>query len=141
MTGARFPAPAPPVEPAGEAEEAPTAPLQWPLDGNFLQGFSRWHRGIDIEAPYGTQMGAAAGGWVEEIQYEAGYGLYVVVDHGDGLSTLYSHLSGSAVQPGQALNAGDVVGYVGATGYATTTHLHFEVHVAGRAANPLPFLP
>ena len=124
-----------------EGETTPQAPLQWPLEGRFLQGFSGWHRGVDIGAPYGTPLGAAASGRVEEVTYEAGYGRYVVVEHENGLKTLYSHLAAAGVEPGQPLAAGDLVGWVGATGYATTTHVHFEVRVDGRAANPLSFLP
>lgn len=127
--------------PVQAEEEAPAAPLQWPLEGRFLQGYGWGHRGIDIGAPHGTPIGAAAEGWVTEVSYQWGYGLYAVVDHGDGLCTLYSHLSGAEVEPGQPLGAGDVVGWVGMTGYATTPHLHFEVHLHGVKSNPFAFLP
>lgn len=124
-----------------EGEEQTPAPLRWPLDGRFLQGYSGYHRGIDIGSAHGTQVNAAAAGWVTEVSWESGYGLYAVVDHGDGVSTLYSHLSGTGVEFGQALGPGDLVGWVGMTGWATTPHLHFEVHVNGYRTNPFPYLP
>ena len=139
-TAASFPAPVTPVAAVLEGD-TPDPPLRWPLDGKFLQGYSYYHRGIDIGAAYGTPIGAAEGGWVEEVSYQAGYGIYVVVGDGSGIETLYSHMADKAVEPGQRLAAGDLVGWVGATGYATTPHLHFEVHVNGVRTNPLPYLP
>jgi murein DD-endopeptidase MepM/ murein hydrolase activator NlpD len=138
MTAATFAPIAP--QPAGPAEAIP-ASLQWPIDGKFLQGFGYGHRGIDIGDPYGTPVGVSADGWVREVTWERGYGKYVVVDHGNGIETLYAHLADTGVEPGQPLAAGDTLGWVGATGYATTTHLHFEVHVDGWAQNPLGYLP
>jgi murein DD-endopeptidase MepM/ murein hydrolase activator NlpD len=124
-----------------EEDETYVAPFQWPLDGRFLQGYSGYHRGIDIGAAHGTAVGAAAAGWVSEVSWQSGYGLYAVVDHGDGVSSLYSHLSGAGVAYGQSLNPGDLVGWVGMTGWATTPHLHFEVHVNGSRTNPFGYLP
>ena len=122
-------------------EQVPGAPLQWPIDGRLLQGYHGGHRGIDIGASQGTPVGAAAAGWVTEVSWQSGYGLYAVVDHGDGVSTLYSHLAAAGVKDGQQLAPGDVVGWVGMTGWATTPHLHFEVQVSGYKTNPFAFLP
>ena len=140
VTAGRFPSDVPAAVPP--AEETGEAPLQWPLDGEFLQGFHGWHRGIDIGAPYGTPVGAAAEGWVAEVAYEAGYGNYVFVVHYNGIGTLYSHLAAPGVEYGQWLNPGDLIGWVGATGWATTTHVHFEVFVDGVGkTDPLTYLP
>jgi murein DD-endopeptidase MepM/ murein hydrolase activator NlpD len=73
--------------------------------------------------------------------WQGGYGNAVVIDHTGGMATLYAHQSRIAVVPGQVVNAGDVIGYVGATGYATGPHLHFEVRLDGNPVNPISFLP
>ena len=125
-----------------QAEEAPIAPFQWPLNGRLLQGYSGYHRGIDIGAAHGSPVWAAAPGWVTEASWQSGYGLYVVVEHGDGLATLYSHLSGAAVEPGTPVGMESFIGWVGMTGWATTPHLHFEVHQGMyNKTNPFAFLP
>lgn len=106
-----------------------------PLSGNV--GF---HPGIDISATQGTPIRASAAGTVLIADNEGGYGNAVVLDHGDSLSTLYGHMVRVAVAPGQHVEAGDVIGFVGSTGISTGPHVHFEVRVHGVTVDPLPTL-
>jgi murein DD-endopeptidase MepM/ murein hydrolase activator NlpD len=119
--------------------------LIWPVAGTLWGGFgprgSSFHKGIDIGAAYGTAVGAAASGQVVLATSGGGYGNYVVVRHGDGMETLYAHLSAIYVSLGQYVGQGEVVGAVGCTGWCTGNHLHFEVHVGGSPVNPLLYLP
>jgi hypothetical protein len=100
------------------------------------------HAGIDLLAPMGSPVRAAAAGTVVFAGRFFGYGNMVDVEHLDGSVTRYGHLSAFApgLHPGTALYAGDVLGRVGATGHATTPHLHFEVRVNGRPVDPKPAL-
>jgi murein DD-endopeptidase MepM/ murein hydrolase activator NlpD len=106
-----------------------------PLSGNI--GF---HPGVDISATQGTPIHAVAAGTVLLADDEGGYGNAVVLDHGNSLSTLYGHMVRVAVAPGQRVEAGDVIGFVGSTGLSTGPHLHFEVRVHGVTIDPLPTL-
>jgi murein DD-endopeptidase MepM/ murein hydrolase activator NlpD len=103
-------------------------------------GTTRLHAGMDLAAPTGTPISAAAPGAVVTAGWLGGYGNAVVVDHGGGLSTLYAHQSALAVTVGQAVGAGDVVGRVGSTGNSTGPHLHFEVRVLGTPVDPANYL-
>ena len=91
------------------------------------------HNGIDMAASIGTPVYAAGGGTVWDTNYGVApncqYGKWVLVKHNNGLATLYAHLSGIQVSPGQSVSAGDLLGYSGETGYATGPHLHFTVYV------------
>lgn len=98
------------------------------------------HEGVDIAAPRGTPILAAAKGRVTEAGRESGYGLTVEIDHGYGYSTLYGHASQVLVRPGQQVERGDVIGLVGSTGLSTGPHLHYEVRVAGRAVDPMNYV-
>ena len=101
------------------------------------------HEGIDIAAPEGTPIRAAASGTVILMQSEAesgGYGNYTCVDHGGGLSTCYAHQSGFATSSGASVRQGDVIGYVGNTGHSFGAHLHFEVRTSGVAVDPMGYL-
>ena len=100
----------------------------------------RAHKGIDMPAPTGTPIRAAADGTVGKADWFGGYGLYVQLEHGAGLETRYGHMSRIAVAEGQAVHKGDVIGYVGSTGRSTGSHLHYEVRVAGEAVNPVPYM-
>lgn len=117
----------------------------WPVDGVLTSGFGpRWgrmHTGIDIAAPAGTPIRAAKAGEVIYAGWLNGYGNTVVLDHGDGIATLYGHQSRIGSTEGQTLNQGDVLGFVGSTGHSTGNHLHFEVRIDTKPVNPRPYLP
>ena len=104
-------------------------------------GETRGHTGMDLSVPTGTPVRAALSGTVTVSQYNSSYGYYVVVDHGNGLSTLYAHNSKLLVRVGQTVEAGDVVSLSGSTGRSTGPHLHFEVRVNGERTNPRYYLP
>ncbi|RAH98441.1 hypothetical protein DLJ53_25780 [Acuticoccus sediminis] len=99
----------------------------------------RMHKGVDYAAPRGTQIYAAGDGVVTAAGWKAGYGRWVAIQHLNGYMTGYAHQSQIAkgIKPGVRVKQGQVIGYVGSTGYSTGPHLHFEVHVNGRPVNPL----
>lgn len=99
------------------------------------------HTGIDLAAPAGTPVHAAAAGRARVGWNPGGYGLYLVVDHGGGISTLYGHLESTAVLDGDVVAAAQEIGRVGSTGLSTGPHLHFEVRRDGRPVDPAPWLP
>jgi murein DD-endopeptidase MepM/ murein hydrolase activator NlpD len=114
----------------------------WPTNGYISQGFWYGHRGIDIANAIGIPVAAADGGYVSYAGWSnAGYGYMVQIDHGNGFSTLYAHLSQWYVDPGQAVGRGQVIGAMGSTGNSTGPHLHFEVRYGGAPQNPLVYLP
>jgi murein DD-endopeptidase MepM/ murein hydrolase activator NlpD len=88
----------------------------------------------------GAPIHAAAGGRVSFVGLKSGYGNVVEVTHGNGMMTRYAHMSRFAARVGQEVSAGEVIGHIGNTGRSTGPHLHFEVHINGRAVNPRPFL-
>jgi len=128
--------PPPPPPPSGGG-------LLWPASGVLTSPYGwRWgamHRGIDIGAPSGTPIYAAAGGTVFFAGWMGGYGLLVRLVHGDSRVTAYAHQSSIAVSGG-SVGRGQVIGYVGSTGDSTGPHLHFEVRVNGSAVDPMQFL-
>src|SRR6185295_6476170 len=99
-----------------------------------------FHTGLDIGAEKGTAVRATADGTVELASYNGNYGNCIIVDHGFGIGTRFGHLSGYAVKVGQKIKRGQVIGYVGQTGRATSPHLHYEILINGTPANPVPFL-
>ncbi len=116
-----------------------------PVSGTVSSGFGNRsggrHEGIDILAPAGTEVRAASRGLVEYAgSGMRGYGNAVILDHGEGISTLYGHLATIRVQSGETVAAGAVIGTVGRSGNATTRHLHFELRVDGVAVDPVPHL-
>jgi murein DD-endopeptidase MepM/ murein hydrolase activator NlpD len=124
---------------------APSAAgLIWPCNGVLTSGYGlRWgriHEGIDIAAPSGTPIWAAAAGTVIYAGWLGGYGNLVVVDHGNGLATAYAHASALLVGVGQSVAQGETIALVGNTGHSTGPHLHFEVRVNGAAVDPLLYL-
>lgn len=101
----------------------------------------KMHTGLDLGAKMSTPIKAAESGAVIMAQWDPGYGNMTVIDHGDGISTLYGHQSKLAVRVGDKVARGQVIGYVGSTGISTGPHLHFEVRVNGQVKNPLNYLP
>ena len=105
-------------------------------------GQTKGHTGIDIAVPTGTPVRAALPGVVTKATYNAGgYGYYVMIDHGNGMVTLYAHNSKLLVSVGDTVEAGDTVSLSGSTGRSTGPHLHFEVRVNGQRVNPRSYLP
>jgi murein DD-endopeptidase MepM/ murein hydrolase activator NlpD len=125
-------------------------PSLWPVNGRMLSRFGEredpfsgegsLHTGVDISAPIGTPVHAAADGVVFSAEYAGRYGNMVVIDHGNGMFTRYAHLSHFDVVPGQEIRRGEVVARSGNTGRVTAPHLHFEVRLGGTAVNPYPYL-
>jgi murein DD-endopeptidase MepM/ murein hydrolase activator NlpD len=128
---------------------SPTGLLaMWPASGGVNDGFGyrdggEFHGGVDIMAGYGSSIVAASPGTVVTVSFDSGWGQYVEIDHGGGISTLYAHMiEGSpTVSVGQVVGAGELIGSVGSTGYVTVAHLHFEVHVMGSRVDPMGWLP
>lgn len=107
-----------------------------------ITGERRGHTGMDLAVPTGTAVRAALPGTVTVSQYNTGgYGYYVMIDHGNGLSTLYGHNSKLLARVGQTVEAGDVIALSGSTGRSTGPHVHFEVRVNGERTNPRHYLP
>lgn len=98
------------------------------------------HKGVDIAVPVGTPLRSMQAGTVTAVGYFGGLGMRVEIDFGNGVSTVYGHMSGFAVSPGQKVSAGQLVGFSGNTGNSTGPHLHVEVHINGTPINPYPWL-
>jgi len=121
-----------------------------PVHGQVTYGFGYrihpiyerrlFHEGVDIAAPEGTPIKAAASGRVERVGPLGTYGTIVEIDHGRGFTTLYAHCSRVMVRPGDRVRAGQKVAEVGSTGLSTGPHLHFEVAVDGRPRDPFAYL-
>lgn len=126
---------------------------KWPLDGYYkltsafgyrihpITNRPHSHTGIDVPAPYGTSIKATKGGQVVTSAYHSSYGNYVVVDHGNGSSSLYAHMSSRSVSVGQIIKQGAEVGKVGSTGSSTGNHLHLEIRVNYSRVNPEKYYP
>ena len=127
-----------------------TGQLGWPVSGEItspygyrihpIWGTTIYHSGIDIGVDEGTPVHAADGGVVVWSGWMGGYGYAVVIDHGNGLSTLYGHNSELAVDEGQSVAKGQVIAYAGSTGNSTGPHVHFEVRANGDPVDPMGYL-
>ncbi len=106
-----------------------------------LLGVRRPHLGIDLAAPIGTPIFATSDGTVSRAQWLGGYGLFLALEHGNGVETRYGHMSQLNVASGQRVRKGDVIGFVGSTGMSTGPHLHYEMRVNGQAVNPVSRRP
>jgi murein DD-endopeptidase MepM/ murein hydrolase activator NlpD len=134
----------------GDWTELADAPSLWPVEGRVgssfgerqdpINGEGAFHSGLDIDAPKGTPVRAAADGNVTDASMNAGYGREIILDHGHDVLTVYGHLSAMAVVPGQHVIRGQVIGYVGQSGRATGPHLHYEVRVHNVPVNPHKYL-
>jgi len=136
----------PAVPPPATGRPSSASGLIWPASGPISSYFGPSHPlGIDIDQFHtpGAPVYASASGTVTFAggQTCCSYGLYVVIDHGNGFETLYAHLGSMTVSQGEYVEQGQVIGYVGLTGYTTGYHLHFEVHLNGQVVNPLNYLP
>ena len=129
---------------------ARSVPSIWPLAGWLSSSYGRrpdpfdgstdFHQGLDIVADRGTPVRATANGTVGSAGYSGNYGNQVLVDHGFGIGTRFGHLSKVVVHAGQSVRRGEIIGYVGATGRATSAHLHYEILLNGQPINPLRLL-
>jgi murein DD-endopeptidase MepM/ murein hydrolase activator NlpD len=127
-----------------------SAPTLWPVQGRITGSFGErtdpfsgegaFHRGVDISSEIGTRIIAPADGAIMFADVMNGYGRAVMVDHGNGISTLYGHLSAFAVGQGQQVHRGDTIGYVGQSGRSTGPHLHYEVRIFNTPVNPHKYL-
>lgn len=122
-------------------------PSLWPTYGRIVSGFGYryfpwrgFHTGVDISAWYGAPVRAGAAGTVNFAGWRGGYGKTVQINHGRGIQTLYGHNSKLAVKVGQRVRKGQVISYVGTSGFSTGPHCHYEVRKGGRAVNPVSYL-
>ena len=138
-----------------DTDWVPIGALAWPLPQTFsisspfgyreepFTGEIEYHNGTDIAAPNGTQILAAAAGTVTIANgidpWGGSYGYHIKIDHGNGLETLYAHCSAICVTPGQQVQQGEVIGFVGSTGNSTGNHLHFEAWVNGERTDAMRF--
>ena len=139
----------------GNPSRVPTGIFSWPLAGDWplsspfgsrpdpFTGEPEFHWGIDIRAPGGTPILAAADGTVIAANgadvWGGGYGFFIKIQHEGGYTTLYAHCSRISVQVGQEVVKGEVIGFVGSTGRSTGNHLHFEIHQNSVRVDPLGY--
>lgn len=131
-------------------ERLAVMPSIWPVEGFVTSGFgsrqspftgrAQTHKGLDIAARMGTPIHAPARGLVTAAGIDGAYGISVDLSHGGGLTTKYGHMSKLVVKPGETVERGDLIGYVGRTGRATGPHLHYEVRLNGVPTNPYAYL-
>lgn len=131
---------------ATQAEEKPKENWVWPHLGEIsspfgerihpISGQKNFHGGVDIAAPWGDDVKAVHSGTVERTGYDDSNGNYVVLSHGDEITSVYIHLSEISVNPGDSVPPGGIVGKVGSTGLATGPHVHFEIKEKGQSVNP-----
>ena len=126
--------------------------MHWPVPGRYMlsdvyrarynpvNGRREFHKGIDIPAPTGTSIVAAESGTVITAGWINGYGYAVIIDHGNGITTLYGHNSRLVVSAGQRVAKGEVIARAGSTGNSTGPHCHFEIRINGSAVNPAPYV-
>ncbi len=126
------------------------APTLWPVEGRITGAFGEridpfngegaFHRGVDISSAYGHAIVAPADGTVMFADFMSGYGRMIVIDHANGITTRYGHMSSFAVVEGQSVKRGDIIGYVGMSGRSTGPHLHYEVWLHDTPVNPYRYL-
>lgn len=104
---------------------------------NFGMRWGRPHKGVDLAAPEGTPFAAVHGGTVVIAEWHSGYGNMVMIDHGNGIRTVYGHASRLLVKAGEKVKTGQVIALTGNTGFSTGPHLHLEVHINGEAVEPV----
>lgn len=145
-----------PIKPAGSSGKPPasvTNGISWTMPCNYTRfsspygmrihpvyGYEKFHAGVDLGAPQGTPIVATRSGTVTAAQFNSSSGYYVSVNHGDGFSSVYLHMTHFIVKAGQKVSAGQVIGYVGSTGVSTGPHLHFGISYDGVTQNPADYL-
>ena len=131
----------------GRSGTLATFPDRWPTDGGVISSNYggrvdpinkdfEYHQGLDIAVDFGAPVYATAAGTVEQAGWNGGYGRYVRIKHGNGYETAYGHMSGIAVSAGQQVIKGEIIGFVGSSGYSTGPHLHYEVVADGQNVDP-----
>ncbi len=129
-----------------ELAAIPTEGQFWPVQGIITGHFGKWrggrhsghyHAGVDIAAPVGTNILAPIDGIVLFVGRKGGYGRTLIIEHQDGIATLYGHTSEIFVSEGQVVKKGQLIGKVGSSGHSTGPHLHYEVRMEGSPVNPL----
>lgn len=138
------------VELQGLRGIAGALPQSWPAPGELTSGFgwrsdpfrgtSRFHAGVDVAAPTGTPVYAAASGKVLRAEWSSGYGNLVEIDHGFGITTRYGHNNEFVVATGDTVRAGQLIAKMGSTGRSTGPHCHFELRIDGTAHDPMKYL-
>ncbi len=146
--GLRFERPA--FGDAGASMNLGDEPNLWPVIGRLTSSFGEredpfngegaFHAGIDIATGYGTPVRSPADGYIQMAGPASGYGREMIIDHGQGITTVYGHLSGFAMVAGQQVKRGQVIGYVGSAGRSTGPHLHYEVRIRNTPVNPHKYL-
>ncbi len=131
-------------------EQMEAKPSLWPARGRITSGFGtrnvpysggyQFHTGVDIAGSHGSNIRAAASGKVTFSGYRGSLGNLIIIDHGYGYETYYAHLSGFAINKGDEVGKGQTIGYMGASGRTTGTHLHYEVHYKGSPVNPVRYM-
>ncbi len=116
-----------------------TSPFGW--REHPVYGGQRFHYGVDLSAPQGTPIYASRGGQVSTATYGSSGGYYVIINHLDGYTSNYLHMTHYIVSPGEYVAAGQVIGYCGSTGASTGPHLHFAIYKNGTAVNPAEYIP
>jgi murein DD-endopeptidase MepM/ murein hydrolase activator NlpD len=144
---AAYPAPPPSQRKHDAIRPEPAADFLWPVSGGeFMRPFGEprrhhVHAGVDIRGTRGQDILAAKDGVVAyEGSTNTGYGTMIVLDHGDGVQTLYAHAQKILVKQGDAVRRGQAIALLGRTGNATTEHCHFEIRLENRAVDPMPYL-
>ncbi|WP_456324431.1 peptidoglycan DD-metalloendopeptidase family protein [Desulfonauticus submarinus] len=127
-----------------------STPSIWPTQGWISSGFGyrispftgqrEFHKGLDISGPVGTPIIAPADGVVVFCGVNGGYGLSLLIDHGNGISTRYAHLQKAVVKKGERVKRGEIIAYMGNSGRSTGPHLHYEVRINGVPVNPLHYI-
>ena len=134
----------------GMIDDPKAIPAIWPVHGRLTAGFGQrmdpfsgedaFHPGVDIADAVGTDVVATGDGLVIESEPDAGYGRSIMIDHGDGITTRYAHLSRLYVVVGEQVKQGEIIGAIGVSGRTTGPHLHYEVRIHGTPVNPGRFL-
>jgi len=135
-----FVPPLPPLHLVPKRAPGPDLSVGFPTHGHLSSPFGmrghHAHKGMDIAAPLGSPVWSMAVGTVSSVRFRQGYGLTVLIDHGDGRQTLYAHLGATIVHAGDEVVHGTVIGQVGMTGRSTGPHVHFELRKNGVAVDP-----